>query len=161
MPDRIEAKVTHSFRASPERVFDAFVDPALARRWQVAWLRRSGQVGRLTRSELDPRVGGSFIFADEREGGEASHWGKFLALDRPKKIAFTWIVDESEVDDPGEVTLIIEPEPNGPGCVVTLYNGMDAQWEDWLPQTEKAWMAMLCGIEDVIERRDIPTTLNA
>lgn len=161
MSDRIEAKVTHRFRASPERVFDAFLDPALARRWQAAWLKRSGQVGRLTRSEIDPRVGGSFVFADERDGGEARHWGKFLALDRPTKIAFSWIVDESEADDPGEVTMIIEPEPDGPGSVVTLYNTMDAQWQDWLPQTEKAWLAMLHGIEDVIERRDSPATLNA
>lgn len=161
MPDRIEAKVTHRFRASPERVFDAFVDPALARRWQAAWLRRSGQAGRLTQSEIEPRVGGSFVFADEREGGEARHRGTFLALERPTKIAFSWVADESEGDDPGEVTMIIEPEPNGPGSIVTLYNSMGARWRDWLPQTEKAWLAMLGGIEDVIERRDIPAALNA
>lgn len=161
MSDRIEAKVTHRFRCSPERVFDAFLDPVLARRWQAAWLKRSGQVGQLTQSELDPRVGGAFLLVDERDGGEARHWGKFLALDRPTKIAFSWIGDESEEDDPSLVDLIIEPEPNGPGSIVTLYNTMDAQWEDWLPQTEKAWLAMLCGIEDVIERRDIASTLNA
>ncbi|MBO9588725.1 SRPBCC domain-containing protein [Devosia sp.] len=161
MSDRIEAKVTHRFRASPERVFDAFVDPVLARRWQAAWLKRSGQNGRLTQSQIDPRVGGSFLLADERESGEARHWGTFLALDRPTKISFSWIVDESAEDDPSIVSLIIEPEPNGPGSVVTLYNEMDAQWEDWLAQTEKGWIAMLTGIEDVIERRDIPPTLNA
>ena len=161
MSDRIEAKVTHRFRASPERVFDAFVDPALARRWQGAWLRRSGQIGTLTRSEIDPRVGGVFAFAEERDGGEAHHQGKFLVLERPKKIAFSWIVDESQAGEPGEVTMIIEPEPNGPGSVVTLYNTMDARWADWVPQTEKAWIAMLSGIEDVIERRDIAATLNA
>lgn len=161
MSDRIEAKVTHRFRVSPERVFDVFVDPELARRWQVAWLKRSGLAGRATRSELDPRVGGNFILVDEREGGEARHWGTFLALDRPTKISFSWIVDESEEDDPSTVCMIIEPEPDGPGSVVTLYNTMDAQWEDWLPQTEKGWIALLAGIEDVIERRDILPTLDA
>jgi len=161
MSDRIEAKVTHRFRANPEQVFDAFVDPALAERWQAAWLKRSGLVARPTRSEIDPRVGGRFILADEREGGEARHWGTFLALDRPTRISFSWIVDESEEDDPGVVSMIIEPEPDGPGSVVTLYNTMDAQWEDWLPQTEKGWIALLGGIEDVIERRDTAPVLNA
>jgi uncharacterized protein YndB with AHSA1/START domain len=154
MSDKIEAKVTHRFRASPERVFDAFVDPERARHWQAAWLKRSGQAGRLTRSELDPRVGGHFVLADEREDGEARHWGTFLALDRPSRISFSWIVDESEEDDPSVVSMIIEPEPDGTGSIVTLYNTMDAQWEDWLPQTEKGWTALLCGIEDVIEWRD-------
>jgi len=156
MTDKIEAKVTHRFRASPERVFDAFVDPDLARRWQAAWLRRNGQSAALTRTEIDPQVGGRFMLADERNGEEARHWGKFIALERPTKIAFSWVVDESEEDDPSIVNLIIEPEPNGPGSVVTLYNTMDAQWEEWLPQTERGWMAMLGGIEDVIERRDVP-----
>ena len=160
MSEKVEAKVTHRFRASPERVYDAFVDPALARRWQAAWLKRAGLNSSVTKSEFDPRVGGKFLFADERDGEEARNWGTFQVLERPSRIVFTWIGDESEEVDPSVVTMIIEPEPDGPGSVVTLYNTLDAQWKEWLPQTEKAWRAMLEGIEDVIERRDL-STLNA
>ncbi|SFV37542.1 Uncharacterized conserved protein YndB, AHSA1/START domain [Devosia crocina] len=156
MSDKIEAKVTHRFRASPERVFDAFVDPAFTRRWHSAWLRRNGLAGILTRTEIDPQVGGAFMLADDRDGQEARHWGRFTELERPTKIGFTFIVDESEEEEPGTVTMIIEPEPNGPGSIVTLYNTMDAQWEEWLAQTERGWIALLNGLEDVIERRDIP-----
>ncbi|WP_332698991.1 SRPBCC family protein [Devosia sp.] len=150
MPDRIEAKVTHRFKASPERVYDTFLDPDQVAHWQAAWLRHGGMGGDVTASELDPTVGGAFLFADKREDGEARHWGIFLHLHRPTKIAFTWIVDESEEDDPSEVTIIIEPELDGPGAIATLYHTMDAQWADYVPQTEKGWRAMLEGIETVL-----------
>lgn len=150
MSDTVEAKVTHRFAASPERVYDTFLDPAQVPDWQSAWLRHGGMGGDVTASELDPSVGGTFLLADKREDGEARHWGWFLALDRPTRIAFTWITDESEEDDPSEVTLIIEPEPDGPGAVATLYHAMDAQWADYVPQTEKAWRAMLEGLDSVL-----------
>ena len=36
MADTVEARVTHGFRASPERVFDAYLDPGMVRRWMDA-----------------------------------------------------------------------------------------------------------------------------
>ncbi|MCR6671210.1 SRPBCC domain-containing protein [Devosia ginsengisoli] len=150
MSDTVEAKVTHRFAASPERVYDTFLDPDRVRDWQAAWLRHGGMGGDVTASELNPIVGGTFLFADKREDGEARHWGMFLDLERPTRIAFTWIVDESEEDDPSEVTLIIEPEPDGPGAIATLYHAMDAQWADYVPQTEKGWQAMLEGLDSVL-----------
>ena len=150
MSDTIEAKVTHRFAASPERVYDTFLDPARVPDWQQAWLRQGGVGGDVTASELDPVVGGTFLLSDKREDGEARHWGRFVALDRPNKIAFTWITDESEEDDPSEVTLVIEPEPDGPGAVATLYHAMDAQWAGYRPQTEKAWRTMLEGLDSVL-----------
>ena len=150
MSDRIEAKVTHRFAASPERVYDAFLDPDQVGRWQAAWLRHGGMGGDVTASEINPVVGGTFLLADKREDGEARHWGMFLDLARPTRIAFTWISDESEEDDPSEVAMIIEPEPDGPGAITTLYHTMDAQWEDTLPQTERAWRAMLEGLDSVL-----------
>lgn len=161
MSNRIEAKVTHRYRASPERVFDAFLDPALARRWQAAWLHRTGRTGRLSRSEIDPRVGGDFVFAELREGDETRHRGRFLALERPTKVAFSWFADAPEENDADEIAMIIEPEPNGPGSIVTLYDSMGALEQERLAQAEKTWLDLLWAIEDVIERRDIPMTLNA
>ena len=150
MSDKIEAKVTHRFAASPERVYDTFLDPQKVRLWQQAWLRQSGLTGAIIACEIDPVVGGAFVFADRREDGEARHWGTFKSLHRPGKIAFTWITDASEQDDPSLVTLIIEPEPDGPGAVVTLYHEMDARWADWVEQTEKAWITMLMAIDAVL-----------
>ncbi len=149
-PGKIEAKVTHRFAASPERVYDAVLDLGKVRLWQQGWLQQAGLAGEITACELDPVVGGKFLFADRRDGEEARHWGEFLELDRPRKIGFTWIVDENEADDPSVVTLIIEPEPDGPGSVVTLYNTMDAKWEPYRARTEEGWQRMLWAIDGVL-----------
>lgn len=150
MADKIQAKVTHRFKASPEQVYDAFIDPAKVRLWQRAWLQQAGLEGELTACEIDPVVGGKFLFADMRDTGEARHWGTYKTLDRPTRIAFTWITDPSEEADPSLVTIIIAPEPGGTGAIVTLYNEMDAQWADWITQTEKGWISMLLGIDAVL-----------
>lgn len=149
-PSKIEAKVTHHFAASPERVYDAMTDPDQVRLWQQAWLLEGHASGGITRCEIDPHVGGKFVYAGTRDGEETGAWGTFLALERPTKIVHTWIVDESEEDDPSVVTIIIEPAPEGDGATVTLYNEMDAQWADYRERTEKAWMAMLTAIDGLL-----------
>ncbi|MHA6300128.1 SRPBCC family protein [Devosia sp. CAU 1758] len=147
MPEKIEAKVTHRFPAPPDRVFDAFVDPALVRLWQEAWLNHHGGKGEITGFSYDPQMGGQYRIEGVRDGEQSQSWGTFLALDRPTRVSYTFLVDQSEEDDPSLVTIIIEPEPGGNGAIVTLYNEMGAEWADWLPQTERAWMNMLDAID--------------
>lgn len=150
MAHSIEAKVTHRFKASPERVYDALLDPQKVRLWQQAWGRQAGLSGEMTACEIDPVVGGSFLFADRRADGEARHWGRFETLERPKKIAFTWYTDPSEEGQLSLVTLIIEPEPDGPGAIVTLYHEMEPQWAETITQTEQGWITMLMAIDGVL-----------
>ena len=146
MTDRIQARATHSFPFPAERVFDAWLDPETIRVWMRAALRQMGLPGDMQTVEVDARVGGGFVFSDLREAGEAKHWGTYLTLDRPHRIAFTWIVDESEEANPSTVTLSIEPD--GSGCVVTIVHDMDAGWRDYLDRTERAWTYMLVGVEE-------------
>ena len=150
MPEKIEAKVTHRFPFPPERVYAAFTDPTLARLWQEAWLNHHGGDGEITLFSYDPQVGGHYRVEGLRDGQASQSWGRFLALERPTKISYSFIVDPAEEDDPSIVTLIIEPEPDGNGAIVTLYNEMDAEWADWLPQTERAWLNMLAAIDTIL-----------
>ncbi|SMQ86089.1 Uncharacterized conserved protein YndB, AHSA1/START domain [Devosia lucknowensis] len=153
MPDnntaRIEAKVTHLFAAPPEAVYDALVEPATVRRWQEAWAN-TGASGTITGFDFNPEVGGAYRILGTRNGEPSDNWGTFLALDRPTRVSYTFIVDPSEEQDPSVVTIIIEPEPEGSGSVVTLYNEMDARWSDYLPQTERAWMRMLEAVDTTL-----------
>ena len=77
------AKVSYRFTASPERVYDAWLDPAKLRAWMSAALKEMGLSGDMKRIEVDARVGGKFFFSDMRDAGEAKHWGTYRALDRP------------------------------------------------------------------------------
>lgn len=148
MSAKVDAKVSHRFRASAERVYDAWLTTEQARVWVAGALRSSGLAGEIKRFEIDARVGGKFFFSDMRNGQEARHWGTYLELERPRKIVFTWIVDESEEADPSRVTLTIDPEAEG--CVATLVHEMDAKWADYVARTESGWSRMLAAIEDVV-----------
>jgi len=147
MGEKIEAKVTHPFRASAERVYDAWLDPERVRLWLAAALKACGLAGDIRRVEIDPRVGGKFFFSDLREGKEARHWGTYLALQRPGKIVFTWITDESEESNPSQVTVSIVPQAQG--CTATIVHEMDAEWKEYVERVESGWLRMLRAIDAV------------
>ncbi|MBI3837458.1 MAG: SRPBCC domain-containing protein [Planctomycetia bacterium] len=145
MNARIEARVSHRFKASAERVYDAWLNPEKVRAWMAAALRSFGLAGDIRRIEIDARVGGKFYFSDMRDGTEATHWGTYLELDRPRKIVFTWIVAESEEANPSTVTLTIQSDSDG--CVATIVHEMDAKWVDYVSRTETGWAQMLHEVE--------------
>jgi uncharacterized protein YndB with AHSA1/START domain len=142
------AKVTRRMSASPERVYDAWLEPAKLRAWMSAALRQMGQSGETKRVEVDARVGGKFFFSDVREAGEAKHWGTYRVLDRPRKIEFTWIVDASQEADPSVVTITIEPEGNG--SFVTILHKMAPEWASYVERVETGWSNMLCAVDGVL-----------
>src|SRR5262245_57338597 len=141
MSSKIEARVSHRFKATAERVYDAWLDPKQVRVWLSASLKSLGLAGDVRRVEIDARVGGKYFFSDMRDGTEARHWGAYLELVRPHKIVFTWIVDESEEANPSKVTLTIRPEAEG--CVATIVHEMDEAWREYLSRTEAGWARML------------------
>jgi len=140
------ATVTHRFRASPERVFDAWLDPVMVRAWMSLTNPLLGTPD-VRRVEIDARVGGRFTFSDMRDEGEAVHWGEYRVIDRPRTLVFTWWTSpEEEAADLSVVTLTLEPD--GSGCVATIVHEMSAEWEAWIPQTCRGWAAMLDQIEN-------------
>ena len=145
MNSRIEARASHHFKAAAERVYDAWLDPGKARVWMAASLQSWGLAGDIGRIEIDARVGGKFFFSDMRDGTEARHWGSYLELDPPRKIVFTWIVDESEEADPSIVTITIQSDPEG--CTATIVHEMDAIRVDDVSRTESGWARMRHAVD--------------
>jgi uncharacterized protein YndB with AHSA1/START domain len=147
MSTTIEARVSHRFRATAGEVYDAWLDPAKARRWMAAALQTMGLAGDMRQIEIEARVGGKFLFSDQRGEVEARHWGTYLELERPRRIVFTWIVDESEESKPSTVFLTIQPD--GDGCVVTIVHQLDAAWAEYVPRVEAGWGNMLAALEKI------------
>jgi uncharacterized protein YndB with AHSA1/START domain len=141
------AKVTHRFAASPERVYDAWLDPAKLRAWMSAALKQMGLSGEMKRVEVDARVGGKFFFSDMREAGEARHWGTYRVLDRPRRIEFTWIVDASQEDEPSIVTITIEPD--GSGSLVTIEHAKI--FASYVERVESGWSNMLRAVDAMLQ----------
>ena len=71
-------KVTRQFTSAAERIFDAWLDPEIARKWLFAT-----EEGEMVRAEVDARIGGKFIFDDRRGGEDIEHVGEYLEIDRP------------------------------------------------------------------------------
>jgi uncharacterized protein YndB with AHSA1/START domain len=153
MQHKLEAKVTHRFAAPPESVFGAFVEPEQVRRWQEAWLSQRCDNGKITAFSYDPQVQGRFAIETLEDGRTLQNWGTFLALDRPTRIRHTHITDIAEKNDPAVVTIIIEPEPEGPGSIVTLYDDLDQSQAGALPQTERGWRHMLEAIDAILAQK--------
>jgi uncharacterized protein YndB with AHSA1/START domain len=134
--------VTHRYAASPERVFDAWLDPKLAGRFAFAT-----PTGTMIKAEIDARVGGRFIFTDRRpDMGDVAHTGEYEVIDRPRRLVFTFAVPQF---DPTytRVTLDFAATPDG-GCDLTLTH--EGVAEEWREGTPKGWAMILDGLETVL-----------
>lgn len=142
----IKVSVTRHFDASPERLFDAWLDPEMIGKWMFGPALREEEVLRIV---ADARVGGSFSFLVRRQGQEIDHVGKYRELDRPRRLVFTWgIAGESE----NESLVIIEIVPQETGAELSLTHEMDPKWADYASRTEAGWTKMLGALEIALGR---------
>ena len=79
--------VVRRFKATPERVFDAWLNPELLVQWMFNPALRNEEVLRIA---IDARVGGLFSFRIRRNDQNIHYIGKYLEVDRPQRLAFTW-----------------------------------------------------------------------
>ena len=83
-------RIERTFDAPIERVFDAWTTPEVMRRW---WQAESGWS--TSQAEVDLRVGGAIRVAmfDPDRAKEIGGGGKYTEVDRPNRLAFTWLWD--------------------------------------------------------------------
>ena len=129
----VSLTVERRLAAAPERVFEAWLDPESLGRWLFAT-----PDGVMERVEVDPRIGGRFLVAERRGEELAEHHGEYVALDRPRRIAFDFWTSFSEQRT--RVTITIEAD--GEGSLLSLRH--DGVWADYEERTEKGW-AMILG----------------
>jgi uncharacterized protein YndB with AHSA1/START domain len=98
------------FDASPEAVFDAWTDPAGMGAWFSPMTTASVP-------KLDLRVGGDFQIDMHGEGKDYVHTGRYLEIDRPRKLVFTWV---SEGTQDQETVVTLDLEADGDGTLLTL-----------------------------------------
>lgn len=142
----LEVRVSHRFKASPERVFDAWLDTRMLARWMAGPAVRDEEIVHL---ELDPRVGGTFSFKVLRDGEEIDHVGEYREIDRPRRLVFTWAIGERSADDE---PVTVEIEPLDEGCVLHLVHPIQPEWAEYAPRTERGWTHMLGKLDEALGR---------
>ena len=135
--------VTHRYAHPAEKVFDAWLNPALARRFLF-----TTPDGEVVRCEIDARVGGRYTIIDRRPKndthftGDIEHVGEYLEIDRPRRLVFTFGVPRFE---PGFTRVTVEIAPDGDGCILTLTN--DDVPADWAESNHEGWTMILSSLE--------------
>jgi len=79
-------RVPRAYDASAERVFDAWVDPASVKAWLAG-----GE-----RTVVDARVDGLFYVEMAWEGRIYPHYGRYLRVERPHLLEFTWVSEGTQ-----------------------------------------------------------------
>jgi uncharacterized protein YndB with AHSA1/START domain len=116
MPDGGGVEVRRRLRASTQAVFDAFADARLVARW----LTPSPEVT-LTVLQFEFREGGAYRFAyDVPDGRRMIVGGTYRAIDRPRRIVFSWLIEppDEHAGIESEVTVTIEPSGAGSELVI-------------------------------------------
>lgn len=95
-------KLHRVFKCAPEKVYNAFLDPAA----MCKWLPPNGFVGQV--HEMDARVGGSYkmSFTNFGKGSAHSFGGEYLELVPAERIVHTDKFDDPNM--PGEMKVTIE-----------------------------------------------------
>ncbi|HEX3701305.1 MAG TPA: SRPBCC domain-containing protein [Phenylobacterium sp.] len=134
--------LTHRYAAPPERVFDAWLDPALARRFAFAT-----PTGEMIVAEVDARVGGRFDFTDRRpDMGDVKHVGEYLVIDRPRRLTFSFGVPQF---DPRMTTVTLDFKAVDGGTELTLtHDGVLAEYAEGTP---RGWAIILGSLETVVQ----------
>ena len=130
-------RVTHRYRQSPERVFDAWLDPAIARKFLF-----TTPTGEMVRAEVDARVGGGFTFTDRRDGQDVDHVGTYRQIDRPRRLVFSFGVPLYSAEMT-EVEIDIAPTDDG-GAELTLTQRNILP--DYLERNVQGWTMILNGL---------------
>ena len=111
-------RLTQQVNASPERVFDALLDPKSV----GAWMGPRTMVEACIPEALDPHVGGVYRLrmrrrADSPRGpGDQVVTGVYREIDRPRRLVFTWQWE----DEVHQSLVTFNLRPSGGGTEVTL-----------------------------------------
>jgi uncharacterized protein YndB with AHSA1/START domain len=119
--------VTKSIAAPPERIFDAFGDPAVL----AAWLGAG--------AKADFKEGGSFSTADGNRG-------RYTKVARPKTLRFVW-----EDDDPAMASTVeLKLTPSGAKCGLVL-NHERIQQRAHADGLRAAWISAIDTLKKTLE----------
>jgi len=136
MTDPIILTVSRDIATSPERAFDAWLDPMIARRFLFATAD-----GEMLTCEIDARVGGRGLIVERRPSGDARHRILFEEIDRPRRLVFLFAADPAEEGQWTRVT--IEIAATATGARLTLTHEMDPAWAAYEERTRQGWTMIL------------------
>jgi len=120
-----EFTIVRDLEGSPERVWQAWIDPAQ----MTAWMHPRGFHTPLEQIAVDARVGGSYAYTmvDDETGQAYPSAGEFLELDEPHRISMSWGSPGDAVADAPRITVELEPREGGRTRLTFTLQGIAGQ----------------------------------
>lgn len=137
----LELTCTRTIAASPEMLYDAWLDPAMLARFMTP-----GPDMTVPKAEADARVGGRFDIVMRAGDQELPHWGLYRELDRPNRIVFTWNSPYT-TDEDSTVTLSFRAV--AAGTEVTLHH-IRFPSEESRDNHQGGWTAILACLDEAV-----------
>jgi uncharacterized protein YndB with AHSA1/START domain len=128
-------RVSRRFEFPAEMVFDAWIEPGMARNFLFAT-----PTGEMQEVEIDARVGGRFTIAERRPDGDAAHHGTYLEIERPRRLVFAYSTEPGQAAT--HVAIDIAPDGDD-GCTLALVHELAPEWADYEARTREGWTQVL------------------
>jgi uncharacterized protein YndB with AHSA1/START domain len=143
-------RVSRQLRASPERIFDAWLDAG-----ELRALLLAGGVAAGIRPAIDARVGGEFRIVGYGHRGEVEYSGEYLEIDRPRRLVFSLFVEKyAQWDD----RVIVELAPVAGQSLLVLTHELSLPSPLQRSRVQRGWARVLDGLAAVsAEGRICPT----
>ena len=103
--------VMQQFNASPDRLFDAWLDPVLAGRWLFTTSSNESCV-----ALIHATPGGASTITDRRDGVDYTAPGQYLGIDPPRRLLFSFGMPQLS---PVLTRVVVEIAPRGEGSFLT------------------------------------------
>jgi uncharacterized protein YndB with AHSA1/START domain len=132
-------RIERTYRAPAEAVFDAWTSEEVIRRWWHAehdW--------ETTKAEVDLRIGGvvRVVMRDPSRDAEFGGGGRYTEIDRPNRLAFTWLWDGNDTRQLIEIDF---EERDGATTVRFTHSGL---WsEEAVRSHEEGWSRCFDNLE--------------
>ena len=138
-------RIERTFQAPAAAVFDAWTSEEVIRRW---WQAEHGW--ETSEAEVDLRVGGAVrvVMRDPRRDVEHGGGGNYTEIERPTRLAFTWIWDG---DDTRQLIELDFEETDGRTTVRFTHSGL---WdEEAVRSHEGGWSRALDNLDRTLADR--------
>jgi uncharacterized protein YndB with AHSA1/START domain len=134
--------VRRTIAASPDVLFDAWLDPISLSHWM-----RPGGI-HSTQARVDPRVGGEYEVIMRTDTNPIRHRGVYRTIDRPRRLVFTW---ESPPTDHRETLVTVDFIPKGKSTEIIVTH--EQLPESARPEHTKGWTGAIEKLAQFVEAR--------
>lgn len=142
--ERPSLTLTREYAAPPEKVWRAWTDPQVLKRW---WAPSAGQGVSL--AELDVRVGGRYrICFGGADGNEHECAGVYQEVAKPKKLVFTWSWPRTTPDRISLVTILFNAKGGGTELVFKHERFADEAARD---NHKRGWTGLLEKLDEYLK----------